>query len=258
MNRNRQLNRGGLWNALSALLFTALLLSPLGGCGGGSAGTGTGDSSLRIQGVVKDNAGMPVNAATVTVIETGDFDITDAQGEFQIATEAVGETLTLEVSKENRSALTTITAPGENGTLTIEVKFDDVRQIVETEELSVNAKIVGACDRYFENFHTIRQANPVPAGTSCTTKVNVLAKGNPVPHVPIAVQFRSCTGKTWTTAALGATLSGANIGFAQIPFSFFDDTRHCVYRIITPFGEKSIRPVITEIQTLTFQNQSAK
>lgn len=240
-------------NRISAVL-TLILLLLIAGCGGGSAGTGTGDSLIRIQGLVLDPDGTAVEAAKVTIVESGDFDYTDASGAFLIESDLANQQVTLEVSKEDKSAFTTVTAPGENGTLSIQVKFDDVREVVETEELSVQSSIVGRCDSYFENFATIRQANPVEAGTSCVLKVSVSAAGKPIPHVPIAIQFRNCgTSSSWTTAQLGATMSGGNIGIAQIPFSFYDDQKHCVYRVVTPFGEPGIKPVITEIITLTAQ-----
>lgn len=241
---------------LATLLLVVCFI--IGGCGGGSAGTGTGDSTLRIQGTVRDPSGVPVDAATVTVIETGDSDLTNPQGEFVISTTRVEGDITLEFSKDNRAATTTVTAPGENGTLSIDVKFDDVREVVETEELSVEASIVGSCDPYFENFHTIRQANPVSPGTQCVLKVKVAAGGQPVPHVPIAVQFGGCSkGASFTAVALGATMSGGNIGVAQIPFAFFDDKAHCLYRVVTPYGEEGIKPVISEIHTLTYQHSTS-
>ena len=175
-------------------------------------------------------------------------------GEFLITSAASESQLTLEVSKRNRTATTKITAPGEHGTISINIKFDDVREIVETNELSVQSKIVGVCDVYFENFRTIRQANPVPDNLSCVLKVSVSAAGKPVSHVPIAIQFNDCASQgRWTTVALGATLSGGNIGISQIEFPFLDDRKHCVYKIITPFGEKTLVPTVTQIQTLTYQ-----
>ena len=226
------------------------------GCGGGSAGTGTGEGTLRIQGTVRDPAGTPIEAAVVLIAETGESDVTDKQGEFLIATDVSAQQLTLDISKGDKSARTIITAPTEQGTISIEIKFDDVREIVETSELTVESKIVGACDIYFENFRTIRQANSVPVGLECVLKVVVAAKGMPVPHVPIAIQSRGCSDTaSWTTVALGATMSGGNIGVAQIVFPFTDDKRHCLYRVVTPYGEKTVTPAITEIVTLTFQKQ---
>lgn len=237
---------------LVATLSFILLIA--GGCGGGSAGTGTGDTLIRIQGIVSNTSGAPVEAAQVTVVESGDSDTTDASGAFLIEADVADQQITLEVTKEDRSAYTSVTAPGESGTLSIQVKFDDVREIVETEELTVQSSIVGACDPYFENFTTIRQANRVDPGTICVLKVSVIAAGKPVPHVPIAVQFRNCNKNSdWTTTELGATMSGGNIGIAQIPFAFFDDQKHCVYRVVTPFGDLKVKPVITEIVTLTSQ-----
>jgi hypothetical protein len=239
-------------------LLALLTLIGLSACGGGSAGTGTGDSSFRVQGIVQNSDGQPVEAALVTIVESGDSDITNKQGEFLITSDSSDSQLTLEIEKGGSSATTKITAPGEHGTISINIKFDDVREVVATNELSVQSKIVGACDVYFENFRTIRQANKVPENISCVLKVSVSAAGKPVPHVPIAVQFSGCSGQTaWLTAALGATLSGSNIGVAQIEFPFFDDSKHCLYRIVTPFGEKTLIPAVTEIQTLTFQSKSS-
>lgn len=238
------------------LLVLSMIVALTSGCGGGSAGTGTGDTLVRIQGIVSDPSGAPVESALVTVVESGDSDTTDGVGAFSIEADVANQQITLEVSKQDRSALTTITAPGESGTISIQVKFDDVREVVETQELSVQSSIVGRCDVYFENFSTIRQANPVEPGTSCVAKISISAGGNPVPHVPIAIQYKSCSkGSAWVTTELGATMSGGNIGIAQIPFDFYDDQKHCIYRIVTPFGDPKVDPIITEIVTLTAQKE---
>lgn len=236
-----------------AVLYVLLLLVI--GCGGGSVGTGTGgERELTVEGTIENTSGNPIPAALVTIIDTGDSDITDRDGRFSILTHSDSETLTLEVSVGNQTNTTTIEAMGEDGVISLTIKFNPLVDEIEVDRLKVSAKIVGRCDSYFENRRIIRQSNPAPQGVECTARVKVISAGLALAHVPIAIQFRRCgAGKPWTTTALGETMTGSNLGVAQIPFNFFDDPDHCLYQIVTPFGVAEVDPVIYEIQTFTYQ-----
>lgn len=236
-------------------LVICLLLCLLCSCGGGSEGTGTGSTGIRIKGVVLDEANQPLEGVLVTVLSSGSSDTTDALGEFDIETESEPEgQIDLEVRRDESVATVTISAPGESGTLEIEIKFNPLVNAIDVDELAVNVKIAGACDRFFENLSTIRQSNPVPAGIECLAKIQVRSQGELIAHVPIAIQSRPCGSPNgWQTVALGETMTGKNIGVAQITFPFRDDRAHCVYRVRVPFEIQGVRPVDIEIHTLTFQ-----
>jgi hypothetical protein len=238
---------------ISLIILTILFI---GACaGGGSAGTGTGSTlSLTIEGQVLDENSAPVPDALVVVKETGDSDVSDQQGNFSIQTDSVAGDLTLEITSNGKTNFTTITVNEGDSTLQITVKVNPLIDEVPADQLEVNAKIVGACDPYFENFRTIRQSNPVHGQIECLAKVNIMSNGEPFAHIPIAIQFRACKKNSpWATIALGATMTGANLGIGQVPFDFRDDEKHCVYQILAPFGIDSQVPVVYEIHTLTYQ-----
>ena len=226
--------------------------------GGGSAGTGTG-AGLTVEGLVLDIDSKPVSAARVTIKETGDSDISDSAGHFSIATSMVSGELTLEISSNGKSNTATITVNDGQGTLQITVKFNPLIEQTPATQLEVNAKIVGECDPYFENNRIIRQANPVSGALTCTAKVRVEGEGLPLAHAPIAIQYRACASNSpWVTTALGATMTGANLGTGQVTFTFEDDKKHCLYRILAPFDVKNQKPVVYEVHTITYQNFTKK
>jgi hypothetical protein len=69
-----------------ALIFAVLsILAMLAGCGGGTTGTG-GSGSDDFAGKILSLSGAPIALATVTVEETGDSTLTDANGDFTIQT----------------------------------------------------------------------------------------------------------------------------------------------------------------------------
>lgn len=244
------------------LLYLLSIILTLSGCGGGSAGTGTGDDSVTIKGIVRDDNQQPLQGVLVTVIEGGESDITDNAGQFEINTEVIADEYTLEFKVDDRSVTTTISAVGGNGTISIEVEINPLLDDITVNDISVNAKIVGSCDVYFENRDPIRQANKVPEnGVQCTLKVSVKNRKTGLAHVPIAIQYRRCEGnKSWYTTELGVTMSGGNLGVAQIPFRYYSNDVHCRYRIVTPYYEDSEgvnrdRSVIKYIDTFEFQNR---
>ncbi len=69
------------FNILSGSLLSALLV--VAGCGGGTVGTG-GTGSNEFQGKILATDGSPVSDAVVTIAETGDAAVTDAEGDFTI------------------------------------------------------------------------------------------------------------------------------------------------------------------------------
>ena len=42
-------------------------------------------------------------------------------------------------------------------------------------------------------------------------------------------------------------------GVAQVPFTYIDDQKNCVYRIVAPFGVDGLREVVYEVDTFTKQ-----
>jgi hypothetical protein len=242
----------------SLLLMIVLALM---GCGGGSAGTGTGVGTgdgpvVVLQGAVLDQSGAPVEDVSVRVVETGSQDTTAANGSFQILTESDTETITLEISSETGVAYVTVNVPSEGGNVSVTLRVNPKLTEISSDALEVGAGIVGRCDQYFENRLIIRQANPVPGGTSCVAKVSVSEGERKLANVPFVVQYRDCDQlMPWTTVAAGATMDRPNRGIGQVEFPFVDDEVHCLYRIAAPVGVPGLPELERIVHTSTFQRR---
>lgn len=101
---------------IQAILFLCiiLLLGFLGGCGGGTQGTG----GIAIEGRILKADGTGLPDTTVTVAQTGDSTTTDPNGSFSLTTSVVGDTSLL---LEN-STLSTEVAIGALSTNTASVR----------------------------------------------------------------------------------------------------------------------------------------
>lgn len=202
-----------------------------------------------------NNNGEPVSGAAITVLESGQSTTSAGDGSFSLEAPAEAESISIEIQVGEFQDTFAVSATGESGNvISIEITINPILAELEITELTVRAKIVGLCDRYFENRRRIRQANPVPVGTECTARVTVRSGQTALAHIPIAVQHRKCQrGSPWITDALGATLSGPNLGVGQVAFIFTDDEDHCVYRIVSPFELSGFRPVVYEVDTFSKQ-----
>jgi hypothetical protein len=235
----------------SLLLVIVLALM---GCGGGSAGTGTGPVVV-VQGAVLDQSGAPVEAVSVRVLETGSEDTTSSNGEFQLTTEPESGEVTLEITSANGVAHITVDIPEDGGTVSITLTVNPKLTEINAETLEVGAAIVGRCNRYFENNQVIRQANRVPGDSTCVAKVTIAADKRKLSDVPFIVQYQDCNGmQPWVTVAAGSTMKSPNRGIGQVRFPFVDDETHCVYRILAPVGVPNLPELERRIETLTFQN----
>lgn len=120
---------------IQAILFLCiiLLLGFLGGCGGGTQGTG----GIAIEGRLLKTDGTGLPDTTVTVAQTGDSTTTDLNGSFSLTTTVVGDTSLL---LEN-STLSTEVAIGALSTnaasvrVTISVNEDDNSGAVDEIEI---------------------------------------------------------------------------------------------------------------------------
>ncbi len=245
---------------LLTLLLTVASLLLTSCAGGGSSGTGTGEI-FTLVGQVVDTSGQPVQDATITLLETGDMVLSNKEGNFTIQLDMeVGQVLTLEVVRGDGMAIQIIQVPQEDSFLILSIKINPVLEEQTTETVTMRAKIVGTCDIFFENNEIIRQANAIAQGTECLAKVTFQTNdGFGLAHAPIAIQYRACeSGAPWQTVALGATMTGVNLGVAQIPFSYFDDTEHCQYRIVVPFQSETISPLKQFISTFTEQRMNER
>ena len=240
---------------LRLFLMIIFSLTMFAGCGGGSAGTGLGSSS--IEGRILQQ-GQPVEGATVTVLETGDSAITDANGSFEIPVSESLENYTLEIQYQNSTQQVPVSSSSSDSIINVEIDVDDIENNppppLEVKEIQLAGKIVGICDQYFENKKVIRQSNSAPQGVECTAKVNITSESKAVGGVRFAVQHRNCDAKSkWNTDAVSETSVKYSPGTGQLQFKFFDDQTHCHYRIIAPFETEGIKTQSILIETFTAQ-----
>lgn len=121
-------------------LIAVMALALLVGCGGGSSGT-DGGVSLRISGKVKNTNGQSLREVVVTVQETGDQAVTDAEGSFKIETRAAEKALTLLIEKDSKEATATIDVSSANDgdTVSVELELDEANFQVGQVSVTVDS-----------------------------------------------------------------------------------------------------------------------
>lgn len=236
------------WMIIPAAL---IMVMALGGCGGGTEGTGT----RSYQGNIRSIDQQPLADVKVTIAETGDSSITDELGNFTVLSEPTNNTVTFVLEAEDFSTSVAVTdIPDTSTRLTVNIEVNTETDTAEISNFAVRAGIVGYCNPFFENGEVIRQANRVPDGTQCTVKVRVFGDGALAERIPVAVQTLACDPDAiWETVETGSTGFGIRAGVAQIAFKYYQDSQHCSYRVIAPFNYQHYLPVAYPF--LTFSDQ---
>ncbi|MBN8550574.1 MAG: hypothetical protein J0M12_14760 [Deltaproteobacteria bacterium] len=232
------------------ILTIAALTLTLSACGGGSTGTGTGEIR-SIEGQIVSSEGVPVSDVEVTLVQTGESSPTNTDGRFAIDTSFTGSAPQLLLESGSLSTTITLDASTVQGSaLSVNVEIDGSNTaVLKVSKLQVRAQIIGACDVYFENNRTIRQANYINDGTVCTAWVQMYGDGNLLAGLPFVVQSSRCDKATWQNIAAGQTGSGPNAGVGQTDFAFFANAQNCRYRIVAPYKSKGLNEVIYKIRT---------
>lgn len=235
--------------ALLLILLSMVLIS----CGGGSEGTGT----RTVAGVVKTINATPVSNARVTILQTGDFSITDSSGNFSIETEQTTGNITLEIVTETFSVEAEVSEIDDAASsVSVEITVDPTSSTAAISDIHIWARMVGSCDIYFENRTIIRQSNKVPQqGVDCVLKFFASGDGQRLERIPGAIQVRACDSKKWSTIAEGSTGFGLNAGVGQIEFRFKDSESTCEYRVAAPYEVRGIKPLYVYISTFTLQDK---
>jgi hypothetical protein len=240
------------------IILFAVILSIVMGCGGGSEGTGTTDGfgeGRTLVGRLRDSAGSPL-AGTVTLLETGDSATVDSLGSFVLGLPEDPQALTLEVDSGGTTAnLTLDPIDAEVTTVKVDLTLDRERGIVSASNFHVWSRIVGDCDRYFENQPVIRQSVVLDRPLTCTMRFFVSGDGQRLERVPAAIQVRACSESRWRTIATGKTGVGLQAGVGEIDFTFIDDPRNCEYRVAAPFNVEQTDPVFVYLASLTLQSR---
>lgn len=237
--------------------ITALFASGLASCGGGSAGTGTGEIRT-IEGQVTSSAGDPISGAEVTLVQTGERDSTNLEGRFTLATNFEGSSPELLLETDSISTTITVDAPSEQAdAISVNVELNNSGSaVVKVSKLQVRAQIVGACDIFFENNRIIRQANRIQDGTVCTAHVQIYGDGRLLSGLPFVIQSSRCDRTDWQTISTSQTGSGPFAGEGEAEFTFYASAANCRYRIVAPFKTKGLDEVIYRIHT--FLEEAAK
>lgn len=268
------------------LLVAAVLLCLSGfGCGGGSVGTGVSTERRSFEGRTIDTASHPVAGAVVTLVDTGESAITGSDGRFFLASDFEGPVAQLKV--RSGSIEKTFTIPNiksQSSGVQLNFVLDQTSLDVSVSSLEVSVQVRGSCDYYFENNRIIRQAGQLDDGTVCSLRVEIRSEGKPLEGAPFLLQRRRClNGAPWhdegagltgtsappddvsgdpaaeATPAVSPAVAGGNDatgtphpGVARLPFTFYNDEAHCVYRVLAPYLPK-VDAVIYEIQTFRKQ-----
>ena len=243
-------------------IIFAILLLGVTACGGGTVGTGTGDTAAReYAGTIRSALnGNPISNVQVTIAETNESGLTNAQGLFNIESEVKIPSVNLLLVGEDFNTSVLISDIEEKSSkVTVEIEVDPETDTANVSHLSAKVGMVGLCDYYFENRDVIRQSNAFPQGTECTLRMKVLGDGSPAGNIPIALQTKACRDDAiWETLATTSTGVGKFRGIAQITFPFFDSVETCRYRVVVPFHYGTFPPVYYLIETFTAQEERAK
>ena len=226
------------------------------GCGGGTSGTGTGERSF--DGRVQSTDGTPVAGASVTIVETGESTITDTVGAFAILSDVAGTSIALLIEADTLSTTVQVEAldvPDTAVHVDVTVDEDSPQQSVSVKNLQVKAQVVGACDPFFENRRTIRQANRIKDGTVCSVKVQIYGDGKLLERIPFVIQHAACDGRAWAPVSAGETGFGIYAGVGTADFTFFNEPEFCLYRIVAPYEVPGLESVIYRIDTFLKQAQ---
>ena len=108
--------REWLSDILGVVAVLLVMLFLFSGCGGGTSGTGIRSDGSVLQGSVRTTEGEPVPGVVVTVIETNDQAVTNAEGGFEIVVEEpIGE-FTVEFDGQGVDSQVTVSGVPEEAT----------------------------------------------------------------------------------------------------------------------------------------------
>ena len=258
----------------SSLMFLLVLLLPA--CGGGSVGTGVSVDRRSFEGKTVAPDDSPISGARVTLLETGESTATASDGRFYLPSNFDGPVANLEVETGNlKKSVSINNSRQQTSGVQLTLVVNPAAQTVSYSDLEVSVQVRGACDYYFENTRTIRQANELEDGTLCSLRVEIRSGGKPLENAPFRFERRRCLdGAPWhlesngvtasasdttplpddksNTSANTSTVAPSHPGVTRLPWIFFNDEAHCVYRVVAP-DIQGVEPGIYEIHTFRKQ-----
>ncbi len=240
-------------SAIILLLITFLLISC---AGGGTSGTGVA-AARTLSGTVTQSEGEPVENAVVTIEETGESDLTDENGQFEIGTDLVTDSYNIQIEGEDLNTTVSVdTVSEETQNVQVDIGLDNSNSISSISSIQISAKIVGTCSSYFDNSSRIHQSVGIAEDLNCTIKFFASGDLENQEEIPAVLEVSSCDGLTWKEIARGATGVGRRSGVGQIGFTFIDDSEHCLYRLSAPAGNEQSSVEIF-IDTFSYQDSLA-
>jgi len=219
------------------------------GCGGGSAGTGT----VSLSGKLLNPQDEPVSGAIVTIVETGETAVTDANGNFSIETNTAGQEVALQVESEEVTATVSVsTATQEDSKVGVQLEVDNERSTVSVRNYEVSLEIKGLCGKAFsKSGTTYLQTQAIKDGTTCRLSVTATERGEPLSGISVQLQRRSCEADSeWLGVSTASTAFTDPPGVADLQFRFRADDAHCAYRVVAPYRDSSRAPLFFELITL--------
>ena len=241
---------------LSKLLIAFFLGLSSSACGGGSEGTGPiGSSQRNLTGSVLREDGQPAAQATVTDLGSGASTETDDSGAFSIVVTVDQGPVKLQIDSDSTSRTVSIgDVSSEAPALQVTIDLGSEGSSDQPRNISIWARIVGACDQFFENKETIRQSNPIAGEMICTLKFFASGDGKRLERTPATIEVRACNQRRWRPIAFGKTGAGVDAGVGQIEFTFIDNERNCEYRLGAPHDLAGSDELFVYITTATLQS----
>ncbi len=158
-------NAGRIQQALTLLLLVFAALGALGGCGGGTRGTG----GSSITGKIHDPGGTLISDAVVTIIQSGEQDVSDEAGSFDFETDLSGD-LTLQIDAPGAAGSVQLNVPrGATVALVLLIRGGDNSVVIESIDIHTEDKSGSSSkDPFAEDEVGVGESSDRNSGSSIT------------------------------------------------------------------------------------------
>lgn len=222
--------------------------------GGGTSGTGVASARI-LSGTVTQSEGEPVANAVVTIEETGESDLTDENGRFEIGTDLVADSYNIQIQGENLDTTVAVdTVSSDTQNMQVDIGLDNSNFVSSVSAIEISAKIIGGCTPFFENVPQISQIAKANEPLNCNLKFFTSGDLETQENVPAVLEVSNCDGLNWREIASGTTGAGRKSGVGQLSFVFKDSPETCLYRLRAPADLPEQESVQILIDTFTYQD----
>ncbi len=242
--------------SMKKIIFIIFFCSPFfSSCGGGSSGTGIGDTTtarVNFSGILVSPSGEAIQSAEIALLNTDNNVQTNEAGAFELQTDFPGGDATFEITLPNGKTgdVTLNDVPANPNYLDFSIVADTTTGVASLLKITLLAKITRECAPAFLNSKTIKQTSALPEGFICTIETEIKSDGIPINNLFFQLEHRGCDkNDPWKYLSTGKTgTSGPGIG--ELQFNFQNNEDFCVYRIIGPIGLEGEIPLFTQLNTL--------